>query len=232
MRRLEWDSNFWDTDIYNLEDITSFEYDFISNIPASMKSWLIQILVSENEVEKINYLEDKGFRFVESKVSLNKSVTEIIEIEENKYKKILNEDINSKYNTFYEMYGEYTRFSNFSNDKINEFYYTWIINSISGKMDDKCIGYYADNQLAGFVTYSYLDTGVSIGLFGVFSQFRKRGIGQKLLDYVNNDSLNNRYSQIFVSTQGKNVGAINTYVKNGFIFENIKNWYYLKGEKL
>jgi len=99
-------------------------------------------------------------------------------------------------------------------------------------MDDRCIGYYVDNQLAGFITFKYRDDKAIVGLVGVFPEFQKKGISQKLLDYVNYNAINQGFRQVSISTQGRNLKAINAYIKNGFFLDSIKYWYYLKGGKI
>lgn len=232
MKRLDWDSQFWGVDIYNVDDIISFKKKEINDIQKNSGKWLIQALIPENYTSRINILEDNGFRFIENKITLKKNITKRIEVDYENFNKIKKQEIDSKRNLFYPLYGDITRFNLFSKEKINDFYYKWVINSIKGQLDDKCIGYYIENQLAGFVTYRFNVNGVVIGLFGIFPEFQRKGISQKLLAYVNNDSIKNNYSKVFVSTQGKNINAINAYVKDGFVIYTIKQWYYLKGGQI
>jgi dTDP-4-amino-4,6-dideoxy-D-galactose acyltransferase len=234
MRRLDWDSDFWGVDIFSIEEFSLSQFKQIEKKFSELRnSYLVQALMSEkDDIKNINLLEDLGFRFIESKITFKKTVTEYASIDIKKYNEINEQELCSRSDVFYELYGKVTRFGVFSKEKINDFYFTWVKNSIDGKMDDKCIGYYEDNQLAGFVTYKYNNNGISIGLIGVFPEYQMKGIGRKLLDYVTNTSINHNYSYVFVSTQGKNLNAINAYIKNGFILDSIKHWYYLLGGKL
>lgn len=233
MHRLDWDSDFWGFDIYKIDKTDNlFEQDLIANITNRSNSFLIQALVSSDEVQTINCLEEKGFRFIESKITMKKMLDKTSKINKIKFKEIKKHELDSQRYSFFDLYGKISRFSLFRQEKINDFYYFWVIKSIDGKLDDKCIGYYIDDQLAGFITYRYDNIRVSIGLVGVFPEFHQKGVSQKLLDYVNNKAIKKGYSEIIISTQGKNISAINAYIKNGFIFKNIKHWYYLKGDKL
>ena len=232
MKKLEWDSEFWGIDLFSIpENDKSWDQDLLSSIRNNEKLYLIQALISENEVGLINSLENEGFRFVESKITLkNKPMIKAI-IDENQFKEIEKHELEAYKNDFFNLYGKVSRFGRFEKEKINDFYYTWMINSIDGKMDDKCIGYYMDHQLAGFITYKYQNNRLAIGLVGVIPKFQKNGISQKLLDYVNDKAITKGYNEVLVSTQGKNKKAINAYIKNGFIFESIKQWYYLTNYK-
>ncbi|MFP4698563.1 MAG: GNAT family N-acetyltransferase [Eubacteriales bacterium] len=230
MKKLRWDTQFWGIDIYDFSDI-----DKISNVkkvkfslPAS-KDFIIQALINDENIKAINYLEDKGFRFAESKVTLVKGAIQINEMFTNNFRKVKIEEIENYKNLFYDLYGKVSRFSLFNKGKVNQFYYTWVLNSIKGKMDDSCIGYYEEEKLAGFITYKCRDNSISIGLLGVFPQFQGHGISKKLLAHIDNIAFNNKCNSVHVSTQGKNVKAINAYIKSGFIFDSIKHWYYMRG---
>lgn len=232
MKKLEWDSNFWEIDMYNLDEDNIREEDILNVVNKNDRPWLIQALVLEKNHKNINILENIGFRFVESKVVLQKLVNSNTKINNTSFKKINEDELEPYIQEFYDLYGSVSRYRLFTKKKINEFYLTWVINSINGIMDDECIGYYIENKLAGFITYRYLIDGISIGLFGVFREFRHRGIGQELLNFVNWEVLKGDYKKLYVSTQGKNINAINAYIKSGFIFDEIKHWYYLEGDCL
>lgn len=226
MDKLEWDSKFWNIDIFNMNQ----EYNFLALNKLNKEKhspFLIQSLIDINEVEIINQLEDRGFRYIETKINFKKKVKEVVEINEENYKCVLYKDIKRYKNIFGQLYYEFSRYNIFEFKKVNEFYYTWVVNSIEGKMDDKCIGYYINGDLSGFITYRIRNNKLIIGLIGVFPDFQNRGIGQKLLDKVTNETFENNYNIINISTQGTNYNAINAYIKNGFVVKDIKNWYYL-----
>lgn len=225
MNKLDWDSKFWGIEIFSIEDKDDLEK---CNLIIDKKGelFLSQALVSENNISRINSLENKGFRFVESKITLKNENIIKKNVNAYQFKEIEKKDLDLYRDAFFDLYGKVSRFQMFHRKKVNDFYYTWIVKSIDGEMADKCIGYYIDDQLAGFVAYSNHKSCLSIRLLGVFPCFQRRGISQKLLDFVGNVALNNGISELVVSTQGKNYSAINTYIKNGFMFERIEHWYY------
>lgn len=225
LNMLEWDSKFWETEIYSYtSECGSLDTDGLQ-----ANKWMIQALVAEADLELINTLEESGFRFVESKVTLVKVLERRISINSNNFRKVSHEEIEKRRNVFFDMYGRNSRYSIFSKEKINLFYCTWVNNSIDGTMDDDCIGYYTDNELAGFLTYRIRHKEMQIGIVGVFEEYQEKGIGTNLLSYLNNIALDNSCEKIIVATQGKNRPAINVYIKNGFAVHDIKNWFYLKG---
>lgn len=230
LKKLVWDSEFWGYDIYNLDN-PDF-YSIQKSKQLIKDNCLIQTLVSENEINIISLLKESGFEFIESKINFKKAIIKKVIIKEKFFKEAKKIDIDEYFNVFHSLYGQNSRFFIFSVNKINEFYYTWLTNSINGEMDDKCIGYYINEKLAGFVTYKINKDELKIGLLGVFNKYQNMGISQELLGYVNNIAWENRISNVSISTQGKNLKAINAYIKNGFLIESIKHWHYLKEGKI
>lgn len=228
--RRRWDSEFWDINIYDLE-----HKDETSNIEKEIKDvtrnrpFVIQRLVTEENIEHINWLEDHNFRFVESKVTMIKKVENKMNFpEKGLYKDVEEEELAKYENDFYSLYGKVSRFSLLGKKKLNEFYYEWASKSIRGELDHKCVGYYSDD-LEGFITYKIVNQDLVIGLLGVFPKFQGRGVSQKLLTYINNIAIETNCTNIYVATQGKNTKALNAYISSGFYIENIKQWYYLTG---
>lgn len=229
--KLDWDSEFWSVNIYNAKkrgDVINLEYNWdreFRNAP-----FIIQALSLDSDTQYINALEDKGFRFVESKINLIKTLQgQKNEPKLNCFQIVREKDLVRHKDDFYELYGDLSRYSCFENEKINKFYYKWVCKSINGKLDDKCIGFYDDNILKGFITFKTIDKSLNIGLVGVFQEYQGQRISQKLLNYVSYEATANHCNVIRISTQGKNIRAINAYIKNGFIVENIQHWYYYKG---
>lgn len=228
--RMDWDSNFWGVNIYNVSQCyanSNYKWEF--NKTAKSKPFIIQALITDKDIEYINFLEEAGFRFIESKVNLVKRVLEISDIfEHDLFKDVKFDELIEYKDEFYNLYGEVSRFSFLAKEKVNEFYYKWVVKSIKGELDDNCIGYYTEGALGGFVTYKIIEQKLIIGLVGVFPQYQGRKISQNLLHYVENVAIKNNCNEIYVSTQGKNIKAINAYIKSGFFIDDIKHWYYLK----
>lgn len=227
---MEWDSNFWGINIYNITRSFDFNnYDFNLNKELSSTPFIVQALVNDNDTEYTNFLESIGFRFIENKINLIKKIKDNnYIIDQEVFREVKIEDFKEYKDKFYDLYGKVTRFEFSSKKKINEFYYKWVIKSIEGKLDDNCIGYYIEGNLGGFITYKIKNEKLIIGLLGVFPKYQGRNISQHLLHYVYSLSLENKCSEIHVSTQGKNIKAINAYIKNGFFIDNINQWYYFK----
>lgn len=230
LTRMDWDSNFWGVDIYNISQCyenRNYKLEFDRTVES--KIFIIQALTTDKDIEYINFLEESGFRFIESKVNLVKRVKNTSDILESAlFKDVKLDDLTEYKDEFYSLYGEVSRFSFLPKEKVNEFYYKWVVKSIKGELDDNCIGYYTEGSLGGFVTYKILEQKLIIGLLGVFPEYQGKRISQNLLHFIENVAIKNNCNEIYVSTQGKNTKAINAYIKSGFFIGDIKHWYYLK----
>jgi dTDP-4-amino-4,6-dideoxy-D-galactose acyltransferase len=220
MEKLDWDSNFWGLNIYQFNGIDKLNVSIQNN-----EKFLIQALPNVSDIKFIQSLEEHGFNFQESKITFKKEKFQ--NIDNNSNFRVLSEiDLKPYEENLYELYGRNTRFHIFPKVKVNEFYYTWLVNSTLGNMDDECIGYFIDEELAGFVTYRIKNDLVIIGLLGVFPKYRGFGVSQLLLNFIDNVAINKKLNRIQVSTQGKNTNAINAYIKSGYYISSIDHWYY------
>ena len=66
-----------------------------------------------------------------------------------------------------------------------------------------------------------------IGLIAVNEQHRSLKIGKQLLAYVFNYSVSKNVEFVTVTTQNKNQGALNFYLKNGFSINKTTYIYHL-----
>jgi len=220
--KLQWDSNFWGTDIYSVDNVVGGEF---SNAYPSYP--LIQYLIPCHDVKQIKIANSEGFEFVQGKVTLEKNNNYKCNIDSTNFKPLTMKDLDSKGDMFYDLYSNNCRYKMFPRKRINDYYYTWLKNSIAGQLDDECIGYYIENEFAGFVSYKKSsDNTLVIGLIGVFPQFHRRGISQKLLNYVDYYAYQNNCHSILVATQDSNKSAINAYIKYGYNIHSIEYWYY------
>lgn len=221
MKKLEWDSNFWGIDIFHLE-----KFDDLNLKEISSNKYLIQALPKVSNLKFINHLEKKEFNFKESKITLQKRIDSIYDLDKSNFKSLTVNDVEQYHDTFLVLFGKNSRFDIFPDVKVNKFYYTWVINSIAGKMDDRAIGYFLRNKLAGFVTYRINSSNITIGLLAVLPEFQGRSISQLLLTYVDNIAKEKNINDVRISTQGKNFNALNAYIKNGYRIQSIEHWYY------
>lgn len=229
--KLKWDSTFWNIDVYEISnDEETLENKLYLKELNKNSLFVVQALTFDHDINGIEKLENEGFRFVESKINLTKKIEEKTDTYiDNQIRFVDIVDLQRQKNKFYSLYGKVSRFSFFEKNKVNKFYYTWAAKSIEGKLDDNCLGYYNDDNLQGFITYKIANNKLIIGLLGVFPEYQGNKISDQLLNSVYNIAFMNNCDEILVATQGKNIRALNKYIKNNFIIESIQHWYYLKG---
>ncbi len=126
--------------------------------------------------------------------------------------------------------GHFSRFkidSNFKNNEFETLYTAWIEQSISHENADKVIGFSINNKVVGFITFVLKNNMFDIGLIAVNEQHRSLKIGKQLLAFVFNYSLSKKVDFVTVTTQNKNQGALNFYLKNGFSINKTTYIYHL-----
>lgn len=83
------------------------------------------------------------------------------------------------------------------------------------KCNEEFWGYIVNDEIAGIISYKISESVLDIHRLAIHPNFFKRGIGKKLLDFVESvDSL----SEIVVCTGKKNKPAINLYRQKGYKF--------------
>ncbi|WP_026477688.1 GNAT family N-acetyltransferase [Alkaliphilus transvaalensis] len=75
-------------------------------------------------------------------------------------------------------------------------------------------GYYINNVLTGIVSFKIMENVLDIHRVAVHPDFFRRGIAEKLINYV--EKLENNIVKITVSTGTTNLPAVNLYLKNGY----------------
>lgn len=227
MIKLQWDSDFWGIDIFHFDKSKGFDKDEITG-----KLALVQALPNVSDLDFIHELEQNGFKFKECKITLKKNKFYKHKIDNSSFRTLTVNDLQPYKKMLYELFGNNSRYDIFADDKVNFFYYTWLVNSIDGKMDDECIGHFIGDKMTGFVTYRLQGSEMSIGLFGVLPEFQGQEISQLILSYIDEIAMNNNVNKVIVATQGTNTKAINAYIKNGYNIYSIDHWYYfMKGVK-
>lgn len=224
IKKLEWDSDFFDQNIYELN------IDDINNIDTIPPNSFLQIKISECDLESKIILELNKFTLIDSqKEYILKNLELVDAIDENQltieYNSNKNQDLmvgaifveNSRFNIYAEK------------QRVIEFYNEWVEKSKIGKFDDKYLNYIFKGKNIGFSTLRYLDDStVRIGLFGVFPDFQGKGYGKIMLLKLISEMKNNSVTKILIATQGKNIIAQKLYESVGFELNVIENIYYKK----
>lgn len=219
IKKLDWDSDFFNIkvgEIINPDTNSIFSDEDFD---------LIYVVSDEDFQLKVKDFENT---FSETKVIFCKSIEECSEKIESVLKfNEVNIDKNQLYLLAYES-GKNSRFlldRKFGESHFKKLYQTWIDNSINKKFADDILVYCEENQIKGFVTYKIKDDIASVGLIAVNSASQGKGIGAKLLLYLENLIVEKEIKQIIIPTQLSNIQACSFYQKQGY---SIKNKTYIK----
>ncbi|MGB1286737.1 MAG: GNAT family N-acetyltransferase, partial [Aggregatilineales bacterium] len=116
----------------------------------------------------------------------------------------------------------------FPRDKCDAMYETWLVKSLTSDFATAVLVAELDGQPVGYMSVSYdaqTQTG-QIGLVGVSSEVRGRGIGKRLLQHTLQWFWQQGANEVHVVTQGRNIGAQRLYQACGFRTANVALWYH------
>ncbi|KIX20500.1 hypothetical protein SY27_11320 [Flavobacterium sp. 316] len=215
IKRLEWDSNFFEMEIgelfykqqLNIEDVIKYHLlyvkgneDFEAIIPNFTNSF------SEIKVVFAKKLKTKGYMF-----------NNIFSCDELTY------NIKDLYKLAFES-GKNSRFNldkKFSRKKFEELYTKWIDNSINKKFADDVFIYQENKVSLGFVTFKVYANFATIGLIAVDPSSQGKGIGSKLIDAVEEKVIDLGINILQIPTQLENKSACSFYKKKEYSIEKI-----------
>ena len=127
---------------------------------------------------------------------------------------------------------EYSRFKTdtlFEKGKYKQLYTEWIIKSVKKKLANDVLVYKINDRIKGLITVgteNEHDKIGFIGLVGVDSKERGKGIGIELMNAAKFYFQSRGFKTINVVTQGKNLPACKLYLKSGFYKSKIENFYH------
>lgn len=224
IKRLDWDSDFFGIKIGELI------YEPRINLENSIDFDLLYLKSKKNfELEITNFINN----FSETKLTFIKKLIENDSESSNIFS--VNE-IDHQTNEIYELAfesGKHSRFfldKNFQLDKFQELYRKWVANSILKIFADETLIYQEHNQVMGFVTYKINNEMATIGLIAVHPNYQGKGIGGKLLQFVENNLFKKKVKTLLIATQQNNIAACNFYIKQGYeIYETTFLKHYWRG---
>lgn len=208
MRRLDWDSDFFNIEIgeiVNGDDLTNDNY----------ANFDLLYVKTKEEISlpgfKLNYKENKVV--FEKKIdALTDDSAEIKQLSKSKY------DINEIYDLAY-VSGKYSRFKKdnlFGELNFKKLYKKWIDNSITKQFADDILLYFLKDKIVGFVTYKKNADFAQIGLIAVDSEHQGKGIGKQLIQKVENCLFREGIKKLRIPTQLENKEACSFYKKIGY----------------
>lgn len=116
---------------------------------------------------------------------------------------------------------------NFPRERVDDLYATWIRNSCHGYADHVLVAEDGGSP-RGYLTgsFDHQTREASIGLLGVASDWRGKGLGKELIRSLINWACDREARCISGVTQARNIEAMRFYQTNGFVAKSVELWYH------
>ncbi|EPY2277506.1 GNAT family N-acetyltransferase [Clostridium sporogenes] len=233
IKKLEWDSSYWNLKIAHCIYENNDEIrEYLNKEDVD----IIQTQINIDKTQQIRNLENLNFRFIDLNITYCINL-EVDNISCEKYIIADEKNINNIENIASRVFHN-SRFNILDIKKTKDFYKLWAKKSVLGKLDDVCLIEKNENdEIEGFVTIKKISEDCAkIGLIGVNPICQNRSVGSNLISQAKSYLLPKGVKRLFVSTQGSNIRAQNFYIKNSFRVYDISVWLYLfccvlKGDK-
>lgn len=217
LKRLDWDSNFFNYEIGKLVLSSSDNFEF-DRFKLNSLSYKLVYIYSEE------VLNCKKLSLVDTKLTFLKEIIDI-------------EIFNDKHLTFFDTEkddfsalealalssGKYSRFKlddNFKNHEYENLYKRWIRNLVYEDKTADIILYKKNNNILGFTTLEKNNKSLcNIGLIAVDNRSRGQRIGTKMINFTIAQAYKRGFEKIQVVTQLENKPAMNLYKKCDFILD-------------
>lgn len=224
----------WDSDFFNRRIAMIKPERLTVDALTRVKAWCdeqsidcIYMLADGNDYDTIYHLQSAGFMWVDSRIIFEQKLNPLTPANYPDIRAWQADDLPELKRIARDSYRD-TRFyfdPNFPDEKCDLLYETWIENSCHGFADDVLV--YDDNgKVGGFITCHQAGKVGKIGLVGVSSLARGRGIGTAVVQQALQWFLAHGCSHVTVATQGRNIAAQRLYQRCGFITESVKLWYH------
>jgi len=218
--KLDWDSNFFKLEIGKLEI-----FEVTTNVVNITPIFDLIYVFSE---QSFNYeLFNYRLGYEENKVIFSKNLESILpNFESNIYSiREISFNLQSLYNLGFES-GKYSRFKqdlNFNENQFYDFYKIWIDNSINFTFADDLFVYKQNDEIVGLISYKINNSTAIVGLLAVSNQVQGKGIGSKLIHFLEYKLHELGVKTLKIPTQLENIPACNFYKKQGYEVNSITN---------
>lgn len=220
IQKLSWDSKFFRKKIARISVLNDITYEKLySSIKNLFKKRFecVYLEIPKNKKSLIQICNEQKFFLADNKLILKKEVL----INTNKPAEIKDKISEKFLPRIFEITDEISLLSRFYKDpKFRPFakklYHHWIENSLFHNYADKYFFSFESGKPAGLIILKRNKYKMFINLFGVHKNYRRKGIGTKLLSSAESWAREHRYSTLYVPTQKNNEIAISVYEKFGF----------------
>ena len=208
IKKLDWDSNFFDLKIGEFINIDSkkivmqddsFDLVYIkSNIDYLLVD--VNYYISNEEV-KITFAK----KIRDSNSISNPCIFYLDHVKDFK--------LDDLYNLAF-LSGKYSRFymdSNIAIEKFKDLYRKWVDNAVNKTFDDYFLVFKLEHCIVGMLTMKFSESYAQVGLLAVREDYKGKGIGSHLLTQAENDCFHRKIFEIRIPTQKENITACSFY---------------------
>ena len=114
----------------------------------------------------------------------------------------------------------------FPDHLFEKLYVHWVRATIDGLWDASVLGFMKGQELTGFITVEFPESGARIGLVAVHPDAQGYGIGKQLISAAGTEAMRRGAEYLKVSTQGTNNPAQKAYLKEGFDLQSTIQQYH------
>lgn len=117
-------------------------------------------------------------------------------------------------------------YNNYPQEAVDNFTYKLTMSEFSTNPYLKIITYVEKDKIIGFLLYSLIYDRIEIEQLEVTTKERRKGIGDRLLNYLIEKYQNTNIKNITLEVKEDNIAAINLYKKYGFEKVSTREKYY------
>lgn len=218
LRKLDWDSDFFELPVYSLEIDSPIRKEDLRGILGNEDECLLYVYLKVDNAYLHQQLVSAGALFFDTRIIYAKELSQdnicksTVEIRD--YKGSVNETIRK-------LAVQAGRYSRFHNDErlrpyFDGLYTTWIQNSVSREIADKVFVYESENVVSALATCVIKGGEGWTGLISVDASCRGKGIGTSLMAAIERYFFENHINRSLVVTQEDNLKACRFYESCGY----------------
>lgn len=224
---LDWDTEFWGVRVGRVDGgtLTPERLQAVDAWAAEQEIDCLYFLGTSDDARTARVAEDGGFRLMDLRVELRQKLDGAVAPLVVREARL--EDHERLRELARQSHGA-TRFyadPRFPDDRCDDFYATWIERSLAGWAAVVLVAE-RDGAPAGYCSCHLVDEAGSIGLIAVDPRGRRRGVGLELASGAVAWCAGRGASTMSVVTQGRNVGALRTFQRAGFLVSSVDLWFH------
>ena len=226
IKKLKWDSSFFNIPIYNLQSADINNRDLLSGL-SKLKKGVVQCKLNIKKYKLLELLIQNNFKIEEFSITYDQIPENLLNVR----LEIAREEDEGVIQRIATGRFSHTRFKDFYFGKksAGKLYNHWIYAAIRKSYDDCCLVKKDKNGcIIGFVTAKKIGSYLKIGLIAVDVNHEGKGVGKELIKSVEAYALQNDIKRIKVTTQYNNLSARNMFQSMKYSTSSVFYWLYFK----